>query len=205
MENTFFFSDSHYSHTPLVMDWWADEARTIPARIDPRTGQRFESVESHDQFMIDQHNSVVSDQDKVYCAGDFCFSLKTLLRIRPKLNGSIILIAGNHDKITQFANAKFTDSSGSQRKVFKDIRLWNFFNSSHKSGLINSNNSFVLSHIPLMYDQFRHKVVRNVHGHIHNHNVRDQFGTHDKRYVNICVEKIGYKPVSLRELLASFK
>lgn len=52
------------------------------------------------EVMIRNWNSVVSASDLVYHLGDFafCYNKSMIKALRDKLNGRIILIAGNHDR-----------------------------------------------------------------------------------------------------------
>lgn len=57
------------------------------------------SLAAHDEFLIENWNRHVKPRDKVIHLGDFAFGNSTRLNeIRDKLNGSISLIIGNHDK-----------------------------------------------------------------------------------------------------------
>ena len=68
----FFTSDTHFNHRAIV-------------NLCKRP---FNSIEEHDQALIDNWNSV----------GDFCFGgFPKWKEIRSQLNGHIILIRGNHD------------------------------------------------------------------------------------------------------------
>jgi calcineurin-like phosphoesterase family protein len=50
--------------------------------------------------LIENHNSVVGKNDTVFHLGDFCFGDVNLgEEFREQLNGNIVLIKGNHDKI----------------------------------------------------------------------------------------------------------
>jgi len=56
-----------------------------------------------------------------------------------------------------------------------------------------------MSHIPIHPDCIG-RFIFNIHGHTHyNHVMRD--GARDFRYVNVCVEHTGYRPVLLNWVL----
>lgn len=79
----FVTSDQHFGHKNII-------------RLADRP---FTSVESMDEFMIKQWNSVVSPQDVVFVVGDFCHkNKKPIGYYLERLNGTKILITGNHDK-----------------------------------------------------------------------------------------------------------
>jgi calcineurin-like phosphoesterase family protein len=78
----FFTSDTHLGH----------------ANIIKYCHRPFSSVEEMDGTIIKNWNSVVSEQDLVYHLGDFAF--RQHHSYRKQLNGEIIFIEGNHDKVT---------------------------------------------------------------------------------------------------------
>lgn len=86
---TFFTSDHHFGHANILK--YEDAMRRNAS------GERFQSVEEMDEHLIEQWNATVSLGDTVYHLGDLSYKLNTMEEILPQLNGSIILIAGNHD------------------------------------------------------------------------------------------------------------
>ncbi len=80
----FFTSDTHFGHERII------ELAKRP----------FKSVEEMDDAMISRWNSVVGKADTVYHLGDYSLYHRkdTLKKLRERLNGKIILIAGNHDR-----------------------------------------------------------------------------------------------------------
>lgn len=77
----FFISDTHFNHKSII------ELCERP----------FNTIEEHDQKLIDNWNSVVGPEDTVFHLGDFCFGgAPKWKEIRDQLNGHIILILGNH-------------------------------------------------------------------------------------------------------------
>ena len=167
MSNTFLISDTHWSHANFL-SFKDEEGNQI---------RKFNSVEEMDELMIENWNKTVKSQDKVYHLGDVCFSLRTLDRIMPRLNGTKVLIKGNHDnlKLAQY------------HKHFKDVR------GSHQL------DKFVLSHIPLHPESLGRWAKGNIHGHLHERHVM-LGGVKDSRYLNVCVEQINYTPVSLEDI-----
>lgn len=161
----FFLSDTHFSHTN-ILSFVRDDG--TPVRPE------FSTVEEMDEYMIEQWNSYIRPEDRVYHLGDVAMNTPTISRVMPRLNGNKRLCLGNHDPDVL-----------ALRTYFKKIVLWRIF----------KDEGFVCSHIPLMPGQFRHKVVLNVHGHIHQ-NLID-----DPRYFNVCVEHHDYRPVHMDEVL----
>jgi calcineurin-like phosphoesterase family protein len=125
--------------------------------------------------LIKNWNSVVGHNDKVYHLGDVTMNAKSL-DLLYNLNGTKILIKGNHD----------TQALKYYLPHFKDIRA------THElEGLI-------LSHIPLHESQTR-RYSGNVHGHLHEKNLKQLW------YRNVSVEQINYTPIALDQVLQDFR
>lgn len=129
--------------------------------------------EEHDEWIIQQWNTVVKKNDLVYVLGDVAFNLdhyKKLWRMR----GQKILVRGNHD----MNNAKHL------LQFFADI-----------CGLLSYRRVFWLSHAPVHPQELRGRY--NIHGHVHQNSILGDDGQPDPRYINACVEMTYGVPQSL--------
>lgn len=156
-----FISDLHLGHKSIIK--W---------RLKP-DGSKFESVEEHDELIVDSYNSVVTKRSAVWVLGDVCFNadgLKSLSRLK----GIKHLVLGNHDRYLRTNHLK----------TFNKI-----------CGMVAYKNKYVLTHAPLHPNSVRPRFEYNFHGHIHN---TPAFG---EEYRNVCVEMVGFAPVSLEEVL----
>lgn len=173
MSNIFLSSDLHLSHSNILTF----------KRVDNTALRSFKSITEHDEFIIDQHNKVVSTQDRWYCLGDLTFHNK-YLHLVGRMNGRKVLIKGNHDtlKLSQYA------------EYFDDIRA------------CHALDKMVLTHIPIHTDSLG-RFTTNVHGHLHSNRVMRAFGTKpDERYYNVSMECLDdYTPISLEELKKKLK
>jgi len=137
--------------------------------------------EEHDQWIVDQWNSVVKKCDVVYVLGDAAMNLKAYRHFK-KMKGQKILVRGNHD--------------------INNVRhLIDYF--SEIAGLISYRRVFWLSHAPIHPMSLRGRL--NIHGHLHQHLVPLPDGTPDTRYINACVEQSYGVPQSLDELYEKHK
>lgn len=168
MANIFFASDHHFSHKNILK---FEDVHGNPIR------PQFKDVDEMDNYMIERHNLVVTDQDKVYFLGDVGFNRNRLDQILPQLKGKKRLILGNHESFDMSFYSKH----------FQKIMSWRFFG--------EQDPKFVCCHYPLHPSSFRYKNAFNVHGHIHEKAV----GEPD--YVNVSVERINYTPVSIEEVI----
>ena len=92
----FITSDIHFEHKNII----------------EYSNRPFSSVEEMNDKIINNWNNIVPHDGRVYFVGDFCLSRpESFKRIRNRLNGSICLIKGNHDKI-----------NGEQAKLFEWVK-----------------------------------------------------------------------------------
>jgi calcineurin-like phosphoesterase family protein len=155
-------------------------------KFKDKHGQRirpFESIEEHDQTIIDNHNKVVKPEDRVYFLGDIAINRKAIPLIS-KFNGRKKLIKGNHDI---FKLPDYTE-------IFEDILAYRIY---PKHGL-------VVSHIPIHPSQLEFRFKYNMHGHSHSNHVcrRNLFYrmVPDRRFINICPEIVGFRPIEFEEI-----
>ena len=158
MAKTFLISDTHFGHTNIIK--YCDRP--------------FANVDEMDAALIKNWNSVVGPQDKVYHLGDVTLSAKKMW-IMDHLNGTKILIKGNHDI---FPLKVYTP-------YFKDIRA------THELG------GYILSHVPV-HDSQKYRFDGNIHGHTHEKSLPDPW------YYNISVEQINYTPITLEQAIKRY-
>ncbi len=168
MSNIFLCSDLHLSHENII----------VFKREDGTPLRDFATIEEHDEYIIQQHNKVVSPNDRVYMLGDITFHNKNLHKL-DRMHGRKVLIKGNHDdlKLTQYL------------PYFDDIRACHIL------------DKFILTHIPIHTESFS-RWKANVHGHLHNKRVRGAWGSKiDERYQNVSMECLDdYTPISLEQM-----
>jgi len=82
MINTWFISDTHFSHKKIIE--YEKEHRP------------FDTLQEMHDTIIERWNKTVKPKDIIYHLGDFAFG-KENIKIAEKLNGSKRLIMGNHD------------------------------------------------------------------------------------------------------------
>lgn len=146
---------------------------------------QFPNIKAHDNHIIKQWNSVVGEHDKVYVLGDVAWKKRDLSKLS-QMNGTKILIAGNHDIL----------GAKNYLKYFKDIRgLW-------------KKDDYWLSHAPIHADELREHL--NIHGHLHSKKVLIDMCAdldcapeyiNDARYINVSCECVNYTPVKIEDII----
>ena len=165
-KNVFFVSDTHFSHHNILKF----------VRYNGELVRNFKDVETMDETMIANWNSVVKPNDTVIHLGDVYFSNGD--RHLSRLNGNKFLILGNHDHVER----------GRILKHFKRVLPWMVYD--------YGDHRFMLSHAPCRESHMtEYYCKKNFHGHIHEKpNV-------SLKHINISVEKINYTPVALEDLV----
>jgi calcineurin-like phosphoesterase family protein len=163
--NTFLISDTHFGHKN-ILNFLTKEG--VPLR-------KFNDSSHMDEYMIEAWNSVVKPTDKVYHLGDVAItSFNNTKEIFDRLNGTKILIKGNHDK----------DKLSQYAQIFKDVRAYHIL------------DNILLAHIPI-HPESLSRWKGQVHGHLHSNNVMLTETLPDSRYYNVSVEQIDYTPIPL--------
>jgi calcineurin-like phosphoesterase family protein len=173
VSNIFLTSDSHFGHVGVTKF-------LAPNGVDKL--RPWDTIEEMDEALIENWNKVVRPQDKVYHLGDVVINRRALPTLA-RLNGTKILIKGNHDV---FRLEEYTP-------YFKDVR-----GSGELAG-------YVLTHIPI-HPQSLERWKGNFHGHLHAHSVLMQDpGEYAKciiknpSYLCVSVEQTNFTPISLEE------
>lgn len=132
----------------------------------------FKSPEEHDEYIIQQwNNTVKKSKNIVWVLGDFCMDNKQY-----DYKKIIDRLVGNINLIT--GNHCYLPAYNHNK-----IKVMN--------GVLKKYG-FWLSHAPIHPDELRgHK---NIHGHVHYKSINDI------RYINVCCEVVGYKPLELEEI-----
>ena len=171
MSNIFLISDTHFGHIGVTQFLNRDGSKLRP----------WTDIESMDEAMITNWNSVVNPKDKVYHLGDVVINRKHLKTLS-RLNGEKVLVKGNHDifRIDEYL------------MYFKDVRGYHVL------------DRFLMSHIPIHPAELG-RFSGNIHGHLHSKVVEHQDGSADNRYACVCVEQINYTPITFEEVKEKFK
>ncbi|CAH2213703.1 metallophosphoesterase [Tepidibacter aestuarii] len=159
MQHIYFISDMHFGHGNII-------------KYENRP---FKNIKEMDTTIINNWNSVVKKDDKVFVLGDISFynKEKTAETIY-SLNGYKVLILGNHDNE-------------------RSIHWWKSvgFDEVIKYPIIY-NDFYILSHEPMYLNE--NMPYMNIHGHIHN------LKYESKQFFNVSVECIDYTPISFEKI-----
>lgn len=149
----------------------------------PETRGRFADTEHMDSQMVVEWNNIVSPQDTVYILGDvaFCKADKAAT-ILNRLNGTKILIEGNHD-VKNLTDPAF-------RACFKEV---------HKvHEIVHNGNLVVMCHFPFLEWNRMHRGSVHLYGHVHG----NKTGLEKFRARDAGMDATGKIVVSMDEIVA---
>ncbi len=155
MTRTFFTADCHLGHRNIIK----------------YCKRPFDSVKEMDNTIIDNWNSKVTNEDKVYHLGDFTFKNRFGFENYVKrLNGEIIFLRGDHD----------------HKKIFKDV--------PHLLNLKIDGQSLTLCHWCMRVWRKSHFNAWHLYG--HSHGMLPPIG----KSWDVGVDNNGFHPVSFTEI-----
>lgn len=169
----FFISDTHFGHRKIIQ--FEHEARP------------FDTIEEHDEQLIQNWNSVVRDRDTVWHLGDVLFGTRSFELIH-RLKGHKKLVMGNHD---MYPTSRYLE-------VFDRL-----------AGVLEIDGN-ICTHVPVHENQFG-RYRYNIHGHLHSKTVKRYANVEtgigfmteqqdDTRYINVACEHIGLTPIAYEDL-----
>jgi len=162
-QNTWVISDTHFFHVNV--------------------GRYCNRPENWQELIINNWNSSISPKDTVLHLGDFAFGKKNNFDILTEmLNGKMILIRGNHDRLSR------------TRYESRGVTICNTpikFEFSERTKVIFSHRPIV----PLEDGWI------NLHGHIHNSPPPPEGSTLRPNHINMSAEVRDYRPWRLDEII----
>ena len=134
MAKTYFIADLHLGHKNIL-------------KFEP--GRGGSNIEEHDEWLINQWNSVVNPNDVVWVLGDVSFGANNLYKLA-RMKGQKKLVMGNHDTYDMKEYLKYFS------KIYG----------------LTKYRGYWLSHAPLHEGSMRDK--KNIHGHTHSRKLNDK-------------------------------
>jgi calcineurin-like phosphoesterase family protein len=157
----------------------------------------FKSVNEMNEAIIDNWNSVITHNDRVFLLGDVMFSrefdeiLKLLLKT---LNGKIILILGNHDVPLE----KLFKKNQYRVPDHKLFIIGHILDTKVDFGC-NTFIKSVMCHYPLYSWNASMNGRPHFYGHVHNNTIKNDKVNH----YNVSAEVLNYTPSKFSDVLTN--
>jgi calcineurin-like phosphoesterase family protein len=149
----FFSADQHFGHQKII----------------EYCNRPYKNVDIMDNALISNWNSVVSSNDIVFVVGDFAFHGD--MGYAKRLNGTMVLIKGNHDRTS---------------KSFDSLSV------------VSSGKHLFLNHLPY-FDKLPETTDIIICGHVHHNWLSNTHFCIPM--VNVGVDVWGYKPVDIESVI----
>ena len=178
---TFFCSDFHFNHGNIIK--YCNRPWNSGAGSDGQLVVTEDDVRRMNDDMVRNFNKVVPGNAVTWFLGDFCMGQRqreSIPEFVSRLNGRINIVLGNHDR----HSVKFYYDAGFNRVYDHPVVL---------------NGFMVLSHAPM---EFVKAPWFNVYGHVHD---CATYRTWSGDSCCVCVERHGYRPVSLAEIKKKYE
>lgn len=173
--------------------WFTSDHHFGHANIIKYCDRPFNDTHEMNMALEAAWNRVVGEDDLVYYLGDFAMNVRLVPFLVQRLNGSKILVPGNHDKCWQKK-----DASNRWVKHYVDA---GFQSVEQSMRLEIAGQSVSLNHLPYRNDAdpqqryFQQRPIDDggwlIHGHVHNR------WKVSGRQINVSVEMWDFEPVSL--------
>lgn len=151
----------------------------------PESRARFNNDLAYmNEAMVQEWNSIVCPEDTVYILGDVAFlPAAEAVKILKNLNGSKILIEGNHD-----------------RKLLNDPVFRKCFKEVHKYHTVNYNGQrIIMCHFPFLEWDQMHRGALHFFGHLHG----SPTGQEQYRCRDVGMDATGKIVISMEEAINS--
>jgi calcineurin-like phosphoesterase family protein len=171
---TWVTSDLHFGHKNIM-------------KFCPQTRARFnDDVSYMNSAMVLEWNNKVAPEDTVYILGDVAFmSGSDAGRMMMRLNGTKILIEGNHDK-----------------KTLNDVTFRNAFKEIHKYlDVVYDGHKIVMFHYPIAEWDQMHRGALHFHGHLHGR----PSGLEKYRALDVGMDSTGEIVISMERAIRFIK
>ena len=180
----FFTSDTHFGHENILLPTHSDRP--------------FRSVEEQDEVMLERWNATVGPTDTIWHLGDVAWfrpgNRERLTDLITNLNGNIRCLVGNHDVHRLWPQEVIDRMEFIEERALLRIK-------GHGK-LVDGDRQELMIHIdhyPLRsWDRKAHGGL-HFHGHVHGRYDRNA----DPGTIDVGVDSMNFRPVSLERLLVA--
>lgn len=176
-DNTFFTADTHFYSAGII-----------------KHRPRFTSIEEMNETLIRRWNETVPEDGVVFHLGDLATELPKakLIDLINRLNGTVLLIKGNHDDIGIYRSKAI--------QVQTTLRLLGF-----QWELRLGGQKILLNHYPYLCYAGEYDGVWQLFGHVHSGSDETGFDIPRLQHLlpfqyDVGVDRNEYKPISFRQL-----
>ena len=190
MSSIWFTSDTHYGHKNIVRGTsdWEEKSRC----------RNFDTMEEHNEALVNNINKVVKADDTLYHLGDWSFGGKEqIYNFRKQINcKNINLILGNHDQWLEKKTVRVQD--GNFTEYYSDL----FQIVSPYLEVKYAGEHFILSHYAMRVWNKSHKGSYHLYAHSHASLENNPYGKSMDVGIDNAYRLLNeYRPFHLNEIV----
>lgn len=174
---------------PFNKVWFTSDLHFWHKNVCKYCNRPFESLEDMHEALINNWNSVVQDDDTVFCLGDIGFcGIEKLRPLLSRLKGNIYLIQGNHD------------SDSTIHSLYNEHLITNFdklLQVTITGDLECPDQDLTLCHFPMIDWYNKERGAWMVHGHQHQ---LPETPSCSYKHWDVGVDKNNLIPISFEQL-----
>lgn len=205
-------SDPHYGHKNIVRGCSEWKIQEEGSNHDSQQLRNFDTLEEHNEALVNNINCLVKESDILYCLGDWSFGgIDNIWNFRKQLKCKIIhLVYGNHDEkieankqisILKEDNELFDNLIYTYDNIFGGeicTTTQNLFTSvSHYKEVIINKQKICMSHYSMRVWNKAHKGAIMLYGHSHNSLPEEAH----RRSMDVGVDTNNLKPYLLSDII----
>jgi calcineurin-like phosphoesterase family protein len=186
-EKLFFTSDTHFGHKNII------------AYCD----RPFDTVEEMDEVMINRWNDTVPEDGLVFHLGDVAMKQDLAMKALAKLNGTVVLIKGNHDRtrlvydVNEHAFRLLNWKEGYRMLEIIDLKV-------EDPDIGDPGSRLALFHYPMGAWNYKFHGSVQLFGHVHSVPGRACYHIPTPKQYDIGVDNNDFYPVSYTDVMKIF-
>lgn len=189
----FFTADQHFCHANIIKYCNRPFQDNYGKPYEGKLDKSLRAVAIMNQTLVNNWNSVISNEDEVYQIGDFGFKgdSNSLIHIMKSLNGIIHFMPGSHDKETLRANSKCHRFESVQKELH--IKIWD--------EEMGAEQVIIMNHCPFLTWEKSYWGSWNFFGHVHGK--LNNTGRLSPNQIDVGVDCWDFTPPSYEQLKIS--
>lgn len=186
-DKVFFTADTHFGHKNIIN----------------YCSRPFTTVESMNETLVAAWNQKIPEDGLVFHLGDFAMKITLAEEFWEQLNGTIIMLKGNHDK------TKLVRKVNSLVEKDTDIKLENLVPEIvdlyiEDSDIGDVGMRMALCHYPMGAWNYKFHGSVQLFGHVHTTPRQTSYYVSSSKQLDVGVDNNDFVPVSYAEVLAYF-
>lgn len=176
-DKIWFTSDPHFNHKNIIK----------------YCNRPFPNVDEMDEILIRRWNSVLGEDDLIFCLGDFALGKpESCLKILQRLNGHKVLIKGNHEKcvMSNFYNREEFDGG-----IYELLEI-----KVNDEEVSNEFQDLILCHYTMLTWNKSHRGSWQLFGHVHGGLSNKGVIQHSPNQMDVGVDCHDYYPISYQQV-----